>query len=651
VAFLSPTALLSSAYGDTMAKAKTAVRMRAFDTAFRLYLQEAKAGNADAQYQVAKLYAAGLGVDRSDRAARRWYEQAAEQQHAAAQYNLALLVAPSESARAQQLFQASAESGYGPALSHLHQQELKRDQPSAASSVTSIEITELAKVFSAVKKNDVRQLKALKDAGVSVHQRDQYGRTALYFAVQANAREAMVWLLSQGLDPALPDQFGISPLALAVDTDQAPLFEYLLTRSKGVYPVLANGDSLLHQAVRKNNKAIIQLLLQQPMNINALNKDGWTALDIALHLGHQQTAALLRKKKATVGAGWQHAPTADVRQVAMQLKRTAAQGQFTPAEAAILNSNLPLLLRLINTMGNDALNQVQPSGQTLLGLAVQQGNDKIVAALIAQGASPNIAGAFGVTPVMIAVKQDKPALLKKLIAAGGDVLAKDAKKRDAIDHAILTDNTPIMTYLINDLDRPLPTQALADYLLLATKYGRVDAIKLIVRGRKALERRDGNQRNAIWYACQSGLADIIPDLIHAGVNPHTIDSSGQSSLTVAASSGCLTCAQKLSRYNTVDHQTKAGATALMIAAQKDNSQFVQWLLQQQADIELHDRSGNTALMHAVQARAKKPVEQLAQAGANVSRKNHLGLSALDMAKESTPELYEILKKKKISPFF
>src|SRR5262249_16133307 len=69
--------------------ADAALRAGQFDRAAALLEQQAKAGDAEAQYKLASPYRLGRGVETNDAAAFRWMKAAAEYGHAEAQINLA----------------------------------------------------------------------------------------------------------------------------------------------------------------------------------------------------------------------------------------------------------------------------------------------------------------------------------------------------------------------------------------------------------------------------------------------------------------------------------------------------------------------------------------------------------------------------------
>lgn len=73
---------------EPLAEAFQAIERRDYPTAHALLLPLAKAGNAEAQFQLGQLYHYGRGVPEDDVAALGWFERAARQGSAKAQYEL-----------------------------------------------------------------------------------------------------------------------------------------------------------------------------------------------------------------------------------------------------------------------------------------------------------------------------------------------------------------------------------------------------------------------------------------------------------------------------------------------------------------------------------------------------------------------------------
>ncbi|MGD8936874.1 MAG: hypothetical protein PVF07_10365, partial [Thiogranum sp.] len=81
----------ASVSADDYTDAQYAVRSHDYQKAFALLDKLARAGHADAQYQLAAMYRAGRGVAKDHDKAAVWYRKAAEQGHAKAQYNLGVM--------------------------------------------------------------------------------------------------------------------------------------------------------------------------------------------------------------------------------------------------------------------------------------------------------------------------------------------------------------------------------------------------------------------------------------------------------------------------------------------------------------------------------------------------------------------------------
>ena len=80
-------------------------------------LTKAKAGDAEAQFNLGDRYCHGDGVPQDDKEAVKWYRKAAEQGYAFAQHNLGVMYAngrgvPEDDKEAVKWFRKAAEQGY-----------------------------------------------------------------------------------------------------------------------------------------------------------------------------------------------------------------------------------------------------------------------------------------------------------------------------------------------------------------------------------------------------------------------------------------------------------------------------------------------------------------------------------------------------------
>lgn len=126
-------------------------------------------------------------------------------------------------------------------------------------------------------------------------------------------------------------------------------------------------------------------------------------------------------------------------------------------------------------------------GVSVLGLAVEAGQDELVRELLRRGADPNRAGGNGFTPLGAASFRGHRSTVRLLVKAGADLNARGA-----------TGQTP---------------------LHLAAMAGRVGVIDELLRAgvNPRVVNRAGD--NALDVAANSGQQDAMSRLIEAGVDP------------------------------------------------------------------------------------------------------------------------------------
>ena len=80
--------ILSPAWGQDFQKGDEAYKRGDYAAAMREWRPLAEKGDANAQYELGRMYSNGHGVPKDDTEAARWFRLAAEQGYAKAQFNL-----------------------------------------------------------------------------------------------------------------------------------------------------------------------------------------------------------------------------------------------------------------------------------------------------------------------------------------------------------------------------------------------------------------------------------------------------------------------------------------------------------------------------------------------------------------------------------
>jgi len=221
----------------------------------------------------------------------------------------------------------------------------------------------------------------------------------------------------------------------------------------------AGADVRLVEAVKNSDKAAVQKLLPQHVDLSATDTDGSTALHWAVRRDDVETAGLLIRGGADV--------------------------------------------KVVNRYG-----------VTPLSLACVNGNATMIETLLKAGADANAALPGGETALMTAARTGKVDAVKVLIAHGADVNFKESKRgQTALMWAAADGNTAVVEELVErGADMKARTKGGFTPLLFAVREGRMDTVRAMLKA--------GANVNEPWQAGRaSGVAGISP-MVLAVANAH-----------------------------------------------------------------------------------------------------------------------------------
>lgn len=248
------------------------------------------------------------------------------------------------------------------------------------------------------------------------------------------------------------------------------------------------------------------------------------------------------------------------------------------------------------------INSKNIHGKTPLMLAIQNEKPKMVKFLLKNGADPNLKDKGGNTPLYhslcLSPINDKitDAILDEI-----NIDAKDARGMTELHRAVLMENTIVVRELLtyyaanpfimdNNGDTPLDIAVRSDYTEIACDLIASSVVALGNSGKALLIEATINQNNVILNA-----------LIRQGANPNM-------------------------------HSRQQGMTALHIASAKNSIETIKYLLQAK-NIEINplDQTKSTPLHLAVKNRHYDTVNLLLKNGARLNIKNIAGLTPLGLA--------------------
>ena len=211
-AFLAGLALLSQPVickASSLDEANIAIRTRQYPQAHILLSDLVKSNDAEAQYLLSCLYSTGKGIPQDYTIAAHWLILAAEQNHTKAQFNLGNLYEEGKGVtknleKAIYWYQKSADSG--------HRNAKKRIASLRTFNSNIAKTDPFGTLFLAIRNDDLFTLKQLLKQQQDVNVIDQYGKTPLLIAVKKKNHALVELLLTHGAKPNYQDKQGKSCL-------------------------------------------------------------------------------------------------------------------------------------------------------------------------------------------------------------------------------------------------------------------------------------------------------------------------------------------------------------------------------------------------------------------------------------------------------
>ena len=291
---------------------------------------------------------------------------------------------------------------------------------------------------------------------------------------------------------------------------------------------VAGPDLRLVGAAAEQDRAAVQALIREGVDVDAARADGATALLWAAHWNDQELVDLLLGAGADVNAAEDHGVTPLARACenasAMMVKRLLAAG--ADPNASQTNGLTPLMIaartgdvdvvRALLAAGADPNAAAAETGATALMWAMDEAHAGVVRVLLEQGATVSASTTKGFTPLMTAARQGNIELAAILIEAGADVNATGSDGTHALPLSVLHTQYEFAHYLLEQ--GADPNASMAGIHALHAAAGSVGAWLA------NWERQHGGfGLSAVWDMSGRGAygrLELVQDLLARGADPN-----------------------------------------------------------------------------------------------------------------------------------
>lgn len=392
-------------------------------------------------------------------------------------------------------------------------------------------------------------------------------------------------------------QFEMPPLTWAAMMGQTAAAELLLEHGADIKGKNRDGNTALHLAVFLGRAETAELLLKNGADVNARNDDGATPVDI-LGVPWEMTRLLLGPMGIALEQEQLEAGRAKIREMfSADAKIGAAispnsKNNSTDLWAAARTGNLQAIKRYIEEGGD--INALD-NGFRLSAMAwsALHGQTEVVQFLIKNGVDVNLKNGDGATPLHSAAFLGRVDVAKLLLENGADVKARNNDGATPVDVLSVDWETTAFVGGLIGID-------IEEAEIAVMKKGRNEIAKLF------------------------GVDGILGE---AGTSP-------AQRLSEAAFTGDI-AAMKQMLADEADPNTKdpqSGSTLLATAALMGHTKIVALLLEHGADVNARSRDGGTALHAAAFLGRAETVKLLLEKGADTTLRNNMGSIAIDGAK-------------------
>lgn len=412
-----------------------------------------------------------------------------------------------------------------------------------------------------------------------------------------------------------------------------------------------NGDTALHIAARRADRAMMALLLSYgPGCIDAPDRGGHTALTAAAARGDTDTLRFLLDHGAGLDAPAASGDTPLMQALAMRqyaaldllARAGAAIGQTDSDHKNVLHraaaaNDVRALDILLAAGGAAHVQDRMPSGDrhTPLHAAASAGAEDAVRVLIAAGANPNIPDALNMTPLHTAAARDDAGMIYTLVCEGhaeinrvenpagytalhtavinkagralralcdlgADPHQMDADRRTPLNIAGWNGFLDAARYLMEDIPPEVDdgaalqsrTQALYDALF----YDHAEVAEyLIASGKVDMNRTTYGGEYVLQAALQGGKSDMAEKIIAAGADVNVRNPQGMSPLLLCATRNLVVPAVLLLQKGARPDFGPLSAPPLHTAIEKDHPFMVTLLLDHGANPLQTDSFGRIAI--------------------------------------------------------
>lgn len=473
----------------------------------------------------------------------------------------------------------------------------------------------------AVQKEDIAIVKLLTKAGANIHTKDTNNKSPLDWALSGS--NEMLEAVVNASNVNSQDSEGNTPLHIAINTD-APLskIQYIISLTDDVNTRNRDGNSALFLAIMKNRQKVGEMLLAKNADIFSSNTNNNSPLRLALKYGGSIQDWLITSKtiNAKDGSG-------------NSVLHYAAEWQYGEAIQSLLVKGADIKAKNAN-------------GETPLFSAAKTNNPKIIQIIVDGGADVQSRDNLGSTAIHTAVRWDAPESIEKLVELGINVNAQNTAGKSPLAEAVVSSKYDIAKKLLKYNADPNSCDSNGVTVLMDAIRGcNLNNVQLLLKYGANPNVQEVNGRNAYHEAAFTGDRQIIRVIREAGGNPLSRDKQGNTPFSIVLDKDVEIIKEVLGNSKNITDSDGNTPVHIVVKLKAPDS-ILRFLITNGYPLDTRNADGYTALNYAIEADDTANSLLLLENGANpfqmIDKKGKNGVT-IALAKDNKTMISNIVK--------
>lgn len=450
--------------------------------------------------------------------------------------------------------------------------------------------------------------------GANVISRNSDTFTPLHVAAKKPCnKDTIEQLIRNGTDVDIKCFYGSTPLHVASLYGHFENVKTLINKNADINAKTIHKDTALHMAAEGNHKAVVVMLIDNGADVNAVNETHSSALLCAVKYDHKEIVDLLIAKGVDINDNGGAA-----------LMTAITEGHKSMVEAFLNTKDINLDVR-------------DYSGDTLLHLAVRNGNWNIGNLLIRKGVQTDAINDQNITPLAVAVFLGNIKFVNILLEHGANI--NTTKPDPLLQVAVLERYPDIVEILLRQGARVIKDEDGRTPLEIAIGTGQFQIVQILFQFNTGIDVNEPglNGHTFLHMAAISGNLDIVKYLVKRGANINAIipNNGPKKPIHLAAQQGHIECVEFfLDVGMDIDDTEGDGFTMLHYAAIWGKAELAKILINKLANVNAFNQNALQPIHLASMRGFVDVVHILLDSGAFYNKENSSGKTPKDLTQNN-----------------